>query len=137
MSYTALVHGATCVLYHCYYRPRALASWNMIGQVGREMWALKGCILKRTPDERVQVVPDQSGVRALLKTDGSKWYLITVNVSDENQEVELVLPRQLGFVSASRLFETGADKKLKEGYRLQAGYDPLERKVFRLGVKEP
>ena len=128
MAYQALAEGTRFMLFYN-YRPTSYAAWAGLGQIAAEMKALQPALAAEREDLPAAGVADERVVASLHRAVGAVW-VIAVNRDTQAATAQFTLPADCAGKTAEVLFE-GRQVKC-EGTRLQDGFAPLARHVYRV-----
>jgi len=126
MTYQAIVEGTRFILFYN-YRPTSYAAWAALGQVAREVEALRPALIA----EREDLAPaegEERVVASLHRADG-QVYVIAVNRDTQSVEARFALPVDCGGKEAEVLFE--GRRIACEGRVLRDAFAPMARHVYR------
>ena len=127
MAYQALVEGTRFVLFYN-FRPSSYAAWDGLGQIAREVKALRPALLAER--ESLPVEAPQGRVVASMHRVDDAVYVMAVNRGRTQVDAEFTLPADCAGREAEVMFE---DRTVgSEGPTLSDTFEPLARHVYVL-----
>ena len=127
MTYIALAHRATGILYSSYW-PKAPRTWESLGPLNREIHRMAPWLV--APGKELPVTASDAQVHVRARQVGQGGILIAVNTGPAFTDTEITLPG----TSAVRLAGLFTHRSVDvSGAKMRDGFGPFEERVYVWG----